>query len=72
MRKIGPLSKRHNATVMDWHGIHIIKISEINNEKFNKWMYGQTYPLVEEDENPTDWCYFSDYIRWLNGLPVID
>ena len=64
---------KDNPTIMSWHGIWIVKISEIDNkEEFSKWLYGQTLPYVEEDENPTNWAYYGDYSRWIRGLDVID
>ena len=58
-------------TTMKWHGMKIVKVSDVGTA-FAAWLYGQTRPYVVEDENPTDWAYYSDYLRWLNGLPVID
>jgi hypothetical protein len=58
-------------TIKTWCGMKIIKISDID-ASFSDWLYGQTLPLVEDDVNPTDWAYYSDYLRWVNGLPVID
>jgi hypothetical protein len=56
-----------------WNGISIVQISLVDNkEEFAKWLYGQTLPWVEEDENPTDWAYYADYIRWLNHQLIID
>ncbi|MCL5012331.1 MAG: hypothetical protein M1320_02825 [Patescibacteria group bacterium] len=49
----------------------IVKISSVGNE-FDKWLRGQTIPVVYEDENPYDWAYHGDYIRFINNLPVID
>ncbi len=58
-------------TIKTWCGMKIIKISDID-ASFSDWLYGQTLPLVEDDETPTDWAYYDDYLRWANGLPVID
>lgn len=58
-------------TTMIWNDIKIVKISDVG-DKFYKWLYGQTLPLVEEDENPTGWAYYWDYERFINNLPVID
>jgi hypothetical protein len=58
-------------TIKTWHGIEIVKISSVGGN-FSDWLYGQTLPLVEDDENPTNWAYYSDYLRWANGLPIID
>jgi len=58
-------------TVMNWYSIRVVKISEVG-EDFRKWLDGQTTPFVYESENPTDWAYYDDYLRWINGLPVID
>jgi len=60
-----------NPTVAIWHGIRIIKVSDID-AKFGEWLHGQTRPLVKEDESPTDWAYYHDYTRWSQNLPIID
>jgi len=61
-----------NPTVMVWlDNIWIVRVSEIG-EEFAKWLTGQTLPLVNEDEHPTDWAYYSDYSRWIQHLPIID
>lgn len=77
-KKINSLRKTmekisENPTVMVWHGIWIVKISEVpNSEEFAKWLAGQTLPLVEESDSPTGWAYEGDYSRWINNLPIID
>ena len=58
-------------TVKTWYRMKIVKISSVGGN-FSEWLNGQTLPLVEGDENPTDWAYYDDYMRWINGLPVID
>lgn len=58
-------------TIKTWCGTKIVKISEVD-VAFSDWLYGQTLPLVEDDKNPTDWAYYADYLRWVNGLPIID
>lgn len=57
--------------IMNWYSIRVVKISEVG-EDFRQWLDGQTTPVVYEAENPTDWAYYDDYLRWINGLPVID
>ena len=54
-----------------WHGMKIVNVSSVGGNFF-EWLSGQTLPLVEDDENPTYWAYYSDYLRWANGLPIID
>ena len=63
----------NDKIVWKWwhHEIPIVKVSSVG-EDFRKWLYGQTCPLVEEDEAPTDWAYMWDYDRWKAGLPIID
>jgi len=56
--------------IRNWEGMKIIRVSDIGG--FGKWLHGQTLPLVEDDETPTDWAYYWDYERYINGLPVID
>lgn len=46
-----------------------IGMSSIDYKAFNKWMLGQT---VEMDEDGTVLIFESDFLRWLNRLPVID
>jgi hypothetical protein len=60
-----------NPTVMNWHKIWIVKVSNVG-EEFAKWLDGQTRPLVSEDKNPSDWAYYSDYSRFVNKEPIID
>ena len=56
---------------IEWHDMKLVKISDVG-EDFLKWLYGQTLPLVEEDENPMDWAYYWDYERFSKGLNVVD
>ena len=58
-------------TIKTWCGMKIIKISDVGGN-FSDWLNGQTLPLVEDDDNSTNWAYYDDYLRWVNGLPVID
>jgi len=60
-----------NPEVRVWHKIWIVKISDVG-EEFAKWLNNQTMPLVEEDENSTNWAYFGDYSRFIHKLPIID
>ena len=39
---------------------------------FREWLSGQTVPLVENDDDPYDWAYYHDYLRFQARLPVID
>lgn len=54
-----------------WQNIYIIKVSDVGKE-FEEWLSGQTRPHVVEHESPSDWAYYSDYLRWSAGLRVID
>lgn len=66
-----------NPTVAIWNmmgegmGIWLVKVSDAP-EDFSSWLNGQTLPLVEEDEEPTNWAYYADYTRWLRGAKVVD
>lgn len=51
--------------------IYVVKISE-TEQSFQEWMNGQTFPVIEEDENPSGWCYLHDYSRWKNGNTYFD
>lgn len=58
-----------------WCKMWIVKISTVGTDggkEFSKWLYGQTVPLVTDDENPTDWAYYHDYCRFINKQPIID
>ena len=48
----------------------IVKISDVKG--FDEWLTGQTIPYLENEENPEDWAYYSDYQRFIKGLKVID
>lgn len=58
-------------TIIIWHKIHLVKTADVGTD-FISWLYGQTMPYVAEDKNPTGWAYYEDYLRYINGLPVID
>ncbi len=53
-----------------WNGIFIVKISDTPG--LGEWLYGQTLPLVEDDPEPTNWCYYDDYFRYVMKLPIVD
>ena len=53
-----------------WHDMMLVRISSVDG--FNEWLHGQTLPLVEDNDNPTDWAYIWDYERFVRGLPIID
>ena len=59
-----------NALAKDWHGMLIITVDD--KPGFGEWLNGQTMPYVEEDEKPTNWAYYGDYLRFVRGLGVID
>lgn len=56
--------------IKEYHGISLVRISD--KPGFREWLYGQTIPYVEEDENPTDWAYYDDWYRFSRNLPIID
>lgn len=56
---------------MQWNGMELVRISDVGDE-FQTWLYGQTLPFVEDNADPMDWAYKSDYKRFINNLPVID
>jgi hypothetical protein len=53
-----------------WHGMTFVRISDVRG--FGEWLEGQTMPLVEDNETPTDWAYLDDFIRYTRHLPIID
>lgn len=54
-------------------GYLIVKISTVPEPiDFSNWLYGQTLPYLENDPDPLDWAYMSDYIRYVNKYPIID
>lgn len=65
-----------NILVRKWNDIVIVKIDSVldvvNNESFAGWLYGQTLPYVDGDENPTGWAYSWDYERFINRKGIID
>ena len=54
----------------DWDGHKVVKISSVPG--FQKWLWGQTCPLVSDDPEPDDWAYEWDYQRFIEGRPIID
>lgn len=52
-----------------YHGT-LVRISSVDG--FLDWLRGQTVPVVEGDPTPFDWAYYSDYERFIGGLPNID
>ena len=56
---------------IEWNEMILVRISSVG-EGFAKWLYGQTCPYVEDNENPTDWAYYWDYARYVNNLPIVD
>lgn len=57
-------------TVYEFNGIKVIRISDVPG--FEKWLSGQTLPLIEESETPYDWAYVEDYDRFAKGFSVVD
>jgi hypothetical protein len=60
----------NEGDILDWHGMQVVRISAVPG--FAKWLYGQTIPLVEEEENPYDWAYMWDYDRFISDRSIID
>lgn len=56
--------------IISWKGMKLVRISDVDG--LDKWLFGQTLPLVEDNKTPTDWAYFWDYERFIKGLPIID
>lgn len=60
-----------------WHDMVLVKISDAG-EEFSKCLYGQTLPYVENcedkdfDNNPMNWAYIEDYLRFIYNLPIVD
>ena len=51
-------------------GMKVVKISSVIG--FERWLYGQTNPVIESDIDPFDWAFYDDYIRFRDGLEVTD
>jgi len=62
--------KSEDVTIKEWNGMKVVKVSEVPG--FDKWLSGQTRPVVEGDPDPYDWAYFWDFERYITGLPVTD
>lgn len=54
-----------------WHGMKLVRVSDVGSE-FANWLYGQTLPLVEDNDTKTDWAFYWDYERYVKGLPIVD
>ena len=54
-----------------WHDMKLVRISDVGKD-FSRWLYGQTFPYVEDDPKPTDWAYYWDYTKYLNGGKITD
>ena len=48
----------------------IVKVSEVKG--FARWLSGQTRPIVESDNEPFNWAYYEDYLRFIERKPIID
>jgi hypothetical protein len=59
-----------NDILEDWYGMKLVRIS--STKGLAEWLYGQTIPLVEDNETPYDWCYYSDWERFVRQFPIID
>ena len=60
-----------NVEIIKWRGYTLVRISSVGKE-FDKWLKGQTYPIVEDSETPHDWAYYEDYDNFIKGKPVLD
>jgi hypothetical protein len=65
------MTKREPEIKFTAEGWKVVRISSVG-DKFREWLYGQTLPLLEGDDNPFDWAYYADYERFIKGLPIID
>ena len=62
---------KENPEIITFDGLVIVRISDVGKD-FANWLYGQTLPLLEELDDPSDWAYYWDYLRWKNHQPLID
>ena len=46
------------------HYIRFSEVPEEYKEEFNKWMYGQTMPIIPGEEGGVDGVYPWDWERW--------
>lgn len=53
-----------------WEGLALVTIDD--KPGFGEWLHGQTLPYVEGAENPTNYAYYDDFLRWKMNLGVID
>lgn len=61
---------KNNIKMMSWKGMTLVCVSDVKG--FGEWLSGQTMPLVDDDAEPTNWAYYHDYLRYVQGLPCID
>jgi hypothetical protein len=57
--------------ILYWNNMMLVRISDCS-KAFAKWLSGQTLPYVDKNSKPSDWCYYWDYFRYINKLPIID
>ena len=48
----------------------LVRISAYSG--FGEWLYGQTIPLALGEDNPYDWAYMHDWVRFMRHVPGID
>ena len=53
-----------------WKGMKLVKVSDVPG--FDKWLYGQTMPVVEGDPEPFNWAYWVDYETFISGRKNTD
>lgn len=64
------MTHEYKVEIREWHGMTLVRVSD--KPGFAKWLYGQTQPLVTEDEHPYDWAYYDDWARFIENKPIID
>lgn len=68
MRKVFKIDSE-NFRIIEGLGM-VVRISAYPG--FGKWLYGQTIPMMPDEDNPYDWAYVCDWERFMRNLPVID
>ena len=63
--------EKENPETLIFNDMIVVRISDVGKD-FAEWLNGQTLPLIEENQDPLDWAYYWDYLRWKNNQPIID
>lgn len=64
-------TKKLNPEIKDTESFgKVVRIHDVYG--FAKWLNGQTMPVIDEDDDPFGWAYYEDYLRYIQGKPVID